>query len=216
MATFSLKVVNKINKERLKDEIINGTESSPEMRKEMARVFQRANRRIQNIRAKGYFSPALLALGEVNEGYTVFTTKQSDWNDLKREYARAVAFLNAPTSTATGSHEYENAIKSKFGLTDETFEAMKRHLASKITSVDAIDFVEKQFWGDSKGVAREIIKAAKSASSQLESDSVQAVNAVEREINRTAEEGAKVIGELEDSIDALERTVQSKLKGLNI
>jgi len=213
MATFSLKVVNKINKERLKDEIINATESSPEMRKEMARLFQRANRRIQNIRAKGYFSPALLALGEVNEGYTVFTTKQSDWNDLKQEYARAVAFLNAPTSTATGSHEYENAIKAKFSLTNEDFAAMKKALADKITSVAGLDFVERQFWGDSKGVAREFKQAAKSSSSQIESDSVQAAQALESSVNEAAEEAAR---QAQEDMDALERAIEQKMKGLKL
>lgn len=216
MAIYSERTIARINKAQLKEEILNSIAASPQMRREISRVFQQANRRIQNIRRGGYFSPALLALGRINEKYTVFSTRQTEWNSLKREYARAVAFLNAPTSTAEGAREYEGAIKAKFNLTDETFSAMKRSLGEKITSVAALDFVQSQLWGDSKGVAREFKQSAESASGQLERDSVQFVNAVDDEINRTANEGATVMGEIQDSVERLQRTIEDKMKGLRI
>ena len=93
------------NKAVIKQRIIEAKMSSPEYRAEIRRIFQQANRRIQNIESKGLVSPAVMALNKGDiQGFTKFSMKH-DWEDLKAEYAKAVSFLRQPTSTATGVRE---------------------------------------------------------------------------------------------------------------
>ena len=73
---FSKKVTKNFNKEKARKDIINAIEGNAEMRKEMRRVFQVANRRIQNIEQGGYYSPALASLGKSGvKGYSKFSVK---------------------------------------------------------------------------------------------------------------------------------------------
>lgn len=61
-------------------------------REEIRRIFQVANRRIQNIESKDLVSPALQALGKGDiKGFTKFSMKHS-WEDLKTEYSKAIGF----------------------------------------------------------------------------------------------------------------------------
>lgn len=73
-------------------EIITATESSPALRHEVARVFQMANRRIQNIENAGVFSPAVASLnkGDIKR-YSKFSM-QGSWTELKIEYGKAISF----------------------------------------------------------------------------------------------------------------------------
>ena len=68
---FSNRTFNATKKARIKKEIINAVESSPSLRKQISKVFQQANRRIQNIEKNGVVSPAVVALnkGDV-KGYS--------------------------------------------------------------------------------------------------------------------------------------------------
>lgn len=78
------------------------------------RLFQKANRRIQNITNKGYASPAVKAIiaERGKHDYTYFSsanldlTNPSDFERLQYEIGRALAFLQNPTSTATGARQY--------------------------------------------------------------------------------------------------------------
>lgn len=78
------------------------------------RLFQKANRRIQNITNKGYASPAVKAIiaERGKQDYTYFSsanldlTNPSDFARLQYEIGRAIAFLQNPTSTATGARQY--------------------------------------------------------------------------------------------------------------
>lgn len=91
------------------------------------KVFQKANRRIQNVRKAGLSSPAVQQLiSERGErGYTYFTGKglnprsPTDWEQLKYEYGRAISFLNNPTSSATGARQYINYYKNELGISFE-------------------------------------------------------------------------------------------------
>ena len=71
---FTKSVFDATQRAKLKKEILQAVESSPEYRKEIARVFQMANRRIQNIEKSGQFSPAVQALnkGDIT-GFTKFS-----------------------------------------------------------------------------------------------------------------------------------------------
>ena len=84
------------------------------IKSEANRLFQKANRRIQNITTKGYASPAVKAIiaERGKHDYTYFSssgldlTNPSDFARLQYEIGRAIAFLQNPTSTATGARQY--------------------------------------------------------------------------------------------------------------
>lgn len=61
---FSGRTFKATKKAYVKKEIINAIESSSSLRKEIAKVFQQANRRIQNIEKNGVVSPAVVALNK--------------------------------------------------------------------------------------------------------------------------------------------------------
>lgn len=66
-----------IGKYSLNADVLNSVASEPRLRAEVRRVFQVANRRIQNIESnEGVISPALRALGKDNiTGFTKFSMK---------------------------------------------------------------------------------------------------------------------------------------------
>lgn len=96
--------------------LLNFQEGTTELKKQMNKVFQRANRRIQNIQKAGLASPAVKAViaERGKKDYTYFSSKglnptdTTDWDLLRYEYGRALAFLNNPTSSATGARQYIN------------------------------------------------------------------------------------------------------------
>ena len=110
---FSKSVTSSLNNTELQL-LLNFQEGTNELKKQMNKVFQRANRRIQNIEKAGLASPAVKAViaerGKKN--YTYFSSKglnptnTTDWDLLRYEYGRALAFLNNPTSSATGARQY--------------------------------------------------------------------------------------------------------------
>lgn len=112
---YSSSVTSKLNNSEL-GLLLNFQKGTPELKKKMARVFQQANRRIQNIQNAGLASPAVKAViaERGQKAYTYFTganldpTNINDWNMLKYEYGRALSFLNNPTSSATGARQYIN------------------------------------------------------------------------------------------------------------
>lgn len=118
-------------------EIEEAVESSPMLRKEIARTFQVANRRIQNIENAGLLSPAVVAAnkGDIT-GYTKFSMR-GDWASLKQEYARCLAFLSDETSTASGARQYKKAIQAQLGLANEPelFESVYNQLVNNVNDI---------------------------------------------------------------------------------
>ena len=114
-------------------DILNSVESAKELRKEINRVFHAANRRLQNIENSGVFSPAANAVDAYLENddvssfnkFAKFSTAGKDWNEIKRDYAAAIEFLKKPTSTASGSRQFEREIKQRLKVTDEEFNHIK-------------------------------------------------------------------------------------------
>ena len=108
-------------------DLVGVAKGTPDLKKQMMKVFQKANRRIQNVRKAGLSSPAVQQLiSERGErGYTYFTGKgldprsPTDWEQLKYEYGRAISFLNNPTSSATGARQYINYYKNELGISFE-------------------------------------------------------------------------------------------------
>lgn len=108
-------------------DLVGVKSGTPDLKKQMLKTFQKANRRIQNVRNAGLSSPAVQQLiSERGErGYTYFSGAKldprnpTDWEQLKYEYGRAIAFLNNPTSSARGARQYINYYKNEFGVSFE-------------------------------------------------------------------------------------------------
>ena len=195
---FSKRTFSFTSKIHVKKEVISAIESSPTLRKEISRIFQQANRRIQNIEKLGIVSPAVVALnkGDV-KGYSKFSMKH-DWNDLKIEYSKAVAFLQQPTSTATGTREYGEYLKKSYNLTDDEFSLMQEKLMGKIASVSDEKFLE-QYLMQYKDFTGELEQESRDVSDQIESDAIKIADSLQDDINNVGEKVDASIQKILDS-----------------
>ena len=108
-------------------DLVGVAKGTPDLKKQMMKTFQKANRRIQNVKNAGLSSPAVQQLiSERGErGYTYFSGANlnprdpTDWEQLKYEYGRAISFLNNPTSSARGARQYINYYKNELGISFE-------------------------------------------------------------------------------------------------
>lgn len=195
---FSKRTFSFTSKIHVKKEVISAIESSPTLRKEIARIFQQANRRIQNIEKSGIVSPAVVALnkGDV-KGYSKFSMKH-DWNDLKIEYSKAVAFLQQPTSSTTGTREYGEHLKKSYNLTDNEFSLMQEKLMGKIASVSDEKFLE-QYLMQYKDFTGELEQESRDVSDQIESDAIKIADSLQEDINNVGEKVDESIQKILDS-----------------
>ena len=182
----------------IKKDVITAIESSTELRKEIARVFQRANRRIQNVENLGVVSPAVVALnkGDV-KGFAKFSMKH-DWNDLKIEYSKAVSFLQQPTSTASGTREYATHLKKTYNLTDNEFKIMQNNLVGKIASVSDQKFLE-QYLMQYKDFTGELEQESRDVSDQIENDAVKIADSLQNDIDNAGEMVESAVQKILDS-----------------
>lgn len=200
-------------KNKLEKEIIKATESSPALRKEIRRVFQMANRRIQNIEKSGVFSPAVAALGKGDvKGYSKFSVKGfgesgSSWQALKKEYAKAVSFLNQPTSTASGAKQFEAQVKKEMGIDDELWKGIRDSILGNYNSVSS-DLLLALPYSD---FMQEVYsRAAASSSTQMEQEARANEAAVQAEVDNLAKKLSQ------DAVDGIEDMVRSLAKGFKI
>ena len=200
---FSKKVTKNFSKEKARKDIINAIEGNAEMRKEMRRVFQVANRRIQNIEQGGYYSPALASLGKSGvKGYSKFSVKGfgntgSDWKTLLKEYTKAINFLNSPTSTATGAKEFELQVKQKFNVPDDIWNDVKADVIGGTTSMSD-EMLQKLPY--SQLVEGAYDSAYRSVSSQIEKGALELAKGIQSDINRTADQLANSVDEALDDL----------------
>ena len=195
---FSKRTFSASSKIHIKEKIISAIESSPELRKEIARVFQQANRRIQNVENSGIVSPAVIALNKGDiKGFTKFSMKH-DWNDLKIEYSKAVSFLQQPTSTSSGTREYAAHLKKTYNLTDKEFSIMQNNLVGKIASVSDQKFLE-QYLMQYKDFTGELEQESKDVSDQIESDAVKIADSIQNNIDNAGEMVESKIQKILDS-----------------
>lgn len=175
---FTNKTFALTSKVQLDTQILTAVESRGYLRKEIARVFQQANRRIQNVEKSGIVSPAVVALNKGNiTGFTKFSMRHT-WEDLKIEYSKAVSFLRQPTSTATGTKEYAEHLKKAYDLDDKSFALMQDKLMGKIASVSDERFLE-QYLMQYKDFTGELEQESKDVSDQIEDDAVKIENALD-------------------------------------
>lgn len=196
---FTKSVFGATQRAKIKKEILQAVESSPEYRKEIARVFQMANRRIQNIEASGQLSPAVQALNKGDiKGFTKFSMK-CDWNTLKIEYGKAISFLRQPTSTAQGARQYGQHLQRMYDLTPDEYSLMARNLQGKLNSVSDSDFVERYLMRY-KDFTGEMEQSASDISTQIESEAQSISRAIDAEIERQANEVADQMEDMENDI----------------
>lgn len=202
---FTKSVFGATQRAKIKKEILQAAESSPEYRKEIAKVFQMANRRIQNIEQSGQLSPAVQALnkGDV-KGFAKFSMKH-DWNTLKIEYGKAISFLRQPTSTAQGARQYGQYLQRMYDLTPDEYNLMARNLQGKLNSVSNSDFVERYLMRY-KDFTGEMEQSASDISTQIESEAQSISRAIESDLNRLADNIANKVGDtIDDIIKAFEK-----------
>lgn len=202
---FTKLVFGATQRAKIKKEILQAVESSPEYRKEIARVFQMANRRIQNIEQSGQLSPAVQALnkGDV-KGFTKFSMK-GDWNTLKIEYGKAISFLRQPTSTAQGARQYGQHLQHMYNLTPDEYALMARNLQGKLNSVSDSDFVERYLMRY-KDFTGEMEQSASDISTQIESEAQSISRAIDAEIERQANEAADQMEDMQNDIERILRS----------
>lgn len=200
---FSKKVTKNFSKEKARKDIINAIEGNSEFRKEIRRVFQVANRRIQNIEQGGYYSPALASLGKSGvKGYSKFSVRGfgntgSDWKTLLKEYTKAINFLNSPTSTATGAKEFELQVKQKFNVPDDIWDYVKADVIGGTTSMSD-EMLQKLPY--SQLVEGAYDSAYRSVSSQIEKGALELAKGIQSDINRTADQLANSVDEALDDL----------------
>lgn len=194
-------------KNKLSRDIVNAVEGSPAMRAEIRKVFQQANRRIQNIEKSGAFSPAVASLGKSDiKGYSKFSVKGfgntgSDWSSLKKEYAKAVSFLNQPTSTSSGAKQFEKQVKSQMNVPDDLWDEIRISIMNGYNSVSSelllalpySDFMQEIY-----------TKARDSSSSQMEKEAKEISDNLQKSIEQQADNIAEGITEgIQDSINSI-------------
>lgn len=201
---FTKSVFGATQRAKIKKEILQAVESSPEYRKEIARVFQMANRRIQNIEQSGQLSPAVQALNKGDiKGFTKFSMK-GDWNTLKIEYGKAISFLRQPTSTAQGARQYGQHLQRMYDLTPDEYSLMARNLQGKLSSVSDSDFVERYLMRY-KDFTGEMEQSASDISTQIESEAQSISRAIDAEIERQANEAADQMEDMQNDIERILR-----------
>jgi hypothetical protein len=201
---FTKSVFGATQRAKIKKEILQAVESSPEYRKEIARVFQMANRRIQNIEQSGQLSPAVQALNKGDiKGFTKFSMK-GDWNTLKIEYGKAISFLRQPTSTAQGARQYGQHLQRMYDLTPDEYNLMARNLQGKLNSVSDSDFVERYLMRY-KDFTGEMEQSASDISTQIESEAQSISRAIDAEIERQANEVADAMDDMQNDIERILR-----------
>lgn len=207
---YSDNTFKKTSKLQVKREILQAVASEPENRKEIARVFQMANRRIQNIENSGLLSPAVSALNKTDiTRYSKFSMRQ-DWQTLKTEYAKAVSFLRQPTSTLTGLREYNKHLKSVYDLSDDEFELMSKSLNRKLSSISDTNFVERYLMRY-KDFTGELEAESKDVSDQIESEAYKLQEALDNEIDEIAEDVIKEQARIDRIFDDLVDRVSDDL-----
>lgn len=161
---------------RFDENIMQSEKSLPHLRKEIARVLHNANRRIQNVEKSGAISPAVAALNlDANSGFSKFSMSGKNWNELKLEYAKAVAFLKSPTSTAQGARQYEKHLQEQLQLPKENFDKIKAKILGLDTGEGAREF-KTQYVFKYKEFELEFERAALDVADQIETDAQKAEN----------------------------------------
>lgn len=202
---FSESTLKKVRRIKLDRNIITLEIETPNAKKEIKRVFQMVNRRLQNIRNANVLSPAAAALGVdlQNTKFTQFSVTNKDWNTLKIEYAKCISFLQNPSSTAQGAKQWTKTVQNSLGFSNETMEKVIKNIKENkedFTLSSPIEHVKEEF----ETVARDI-------SDQLERDAK-----VENNLQQLENELQKDWNDVEKSIDNDLQNVLNSFKNFKL
>lgn len=174
---FSVSVYNKLG-HKFKKDIRDSIIGSPDMRKEIQRTLDMANKRIKRLDESGLVSTALTSLKQ--GGTDKFSIRglgsgnETTWEMAKVEYGRAIAFLNNPTSTLQGARQYVKTFADK---SNQSFETTNEQLKYKIE-----EFIENGQAIDSP-ILRELYHDVEREGHTIENESQEYANALERNLN---------------------------------
>lgn len=197
-------------KHQLKREILEAVESSPELRKEVRRVFQMANRRIQNLEKAGLVSWAVKQADKLGiKGYSKFSVKGQDWQTIKNEYTRAISFLQNPNSTAEGARQLEKTVREVVIAHNRKFQDDALWNAHKNLLVERADTVANQVINNSpyqEQIQEGIWHVIKSVSDEIETEGKVLANDLQASIEKAADNLAgQVDNELSKTLEAFKR-----------
>lgn len=192
---FSVSVIKSTDrqfKEEIKDVILGNAD----FKKEINRILQQANRRIQNIENANLASPAVKAVyaerGKKNN-FTYFSTRglnpqnSTDWELMKYEYGRALAFLNNPTSTATGAKQYikyqAKELNIPFESANKIVDLATNPNIDEYGNVNIFSYHEilERFKGDVFSTGRDIEQNGEEYAKQLEELLQDAINKIDND-----------------------------------
>lgn len=192
--TYSNRVINALDY-TIDKKVLDATAGSKKVKSEIRRVFQIANRRIQNIEQGDYFSPAVASLGKGDiDRFSKFGMRGKDFKTLKKEYAKAVSFLQQPTSTATGARQFAEQVKSQLNVPDGVWDEARETLINNYDAVTT-DLIETLPY--KKLVQEMYAETTDDVSDMIERDAKDLAD----ELTRKVEEVAK--GDRKSAIDDL-------------
>lgn len=176
------------------EKILTSEKSTSETRKEIRRIFQQANRRIQNIEKSKALSPALNALKQqrnLEQGFSKFSiSKLTDWNDIKIAYSQAIEFLRNETSTASGAKRFEREIlrANRVEIKNEYLDVIRRYYANEFLTARERNYIEN-YLAKYTDVLIEFETAFKNAENQMltASDKLQNLNDLMQAANKDVE-----------------------------
>lgn len=129
---------------KLNTEIMRGSANAGDF-KEMNKTIRLANKRIERIQQQGLASSAVKSIisqfgGKIPSASNYSEMSALAWEQLKDTYARAVSFMNNPTSTVTGAKKYIKRTAKKFNIsTDSANRLIDMATSAEINSNGLID-----------------------------------------------------------------------------
>lgn len=198
--------------EQLVDWLKKAAENDPGVRREMARIFQVANRRIQNLEnsiKKGRigYSPALDAVEQYTGRINVFSKFHmvSSWDKMLEQTAQAMAFLNEETSTARGAYKWQQSLRNSIAYRN----------GEKITNRDMSAFMQALYGtdGDTGSGFKEIAERYLLSRTEIAvKDSKEDMNEFIAEYVRNTNESIKSGAEQQaDYVDSFAEQIFNKL-----
>lgn len=202
---FSKRVLNMSNKQ-FKDEVRKNVIGSKELKKEVQRILQQANRRAENLENQNIFSLALQKRIDSNptffnpKSYSKWSitgldfTNKNDWIRIQQVYADAVNFLNSPTSTVRGAKEYSDYVATKYKIPkDIVGDVIYRISESKIknyTNKSFYQLLKSQLNNDVQNVDTENVDIINAFANGLE-NTIKAIEEKEYEIIQNIDDNEK-------------------------
>lgn len=203
MAIYKPGVFRQIKKQ-LSQEILSAAQASPELRKQINATISAANKRLRRLDEADVYSPAAVSLGK-ERGGEKFSTAGKDWDSVKREYARAVAFMRQPTSTVGGTRQYNEYLRVHYGMSPTEWTMYTQYLRDELISIDATDFVQR-YLSRYKDFTGEFARKVSDVASNIESDAKRIQADLQAQLQAESEAAAQQVNaSLEQLEEALRR-----------